>query len=233
MSKRHLLTTGGLAAAGLLLLAAPASAHISPTIASAPAGSYTTFSLQVPHGCGEGGTDKLEVKIPEDITSVTPEAVPGWTVTRTTEALDPPVDDGEGGTITERTDTVTWEGGPLPHDQLLLFGLSVKMPDAPGERVSFPVIQSCDNGQQTDWIEIPEAGAEEPEHPAPTIELTESSGDHHGDAAAPSASGDTSSDDDDGDGDGAAKALGITGIALGAVGIALGSQALRRSRQRS
>jgi uncharacterized protein YcnI len=228
MSTRHLATAAGLATAGVLLLAAPASAHISPTIRSAPAGSYATFSLQVPHGCGDGNTNRLEVKIPDGITSVTPEAVPNWTVTRTTEALNPPVDDGEGGTITERTATITWAGGPLPHDQLLLFGLSVKLPDTPGEQLSFPVLQSCDNGEQTDWIEIPKDGEEEPEHPAPTIELTEATGDHHGgDEAA--ASSDESDDGDDGDG--AAKALGIVGIALGAAGLALGSQALRTARK--
>jgi uncharacterized protein YcnI len=228
MSKRHHATTAGLAAAGLLLMAGPAAAHIEPTIERAPAGSYTTFSLQVPHGCGEGGTDKLEVKIPDGVTSVTPEAVPGWTVTRTTAALNPPVDDGEGGKITERTETITWAGGPLAHDQLLLFGLSVKMPDTPGKRVSFPVIQSCDNGQETDWIEIPTEGEDEPEHPAPTIELTAASGDHHSDDEAVAASDDSGSDDD-----GGAKALGVAGIALGAVGIVLGGQALRRSRQSS
>jgi uncharacterized protein YcnI len=227
MSKRHLATTAGLAAAGVLLLAGPASAHIEPTIESAPAGSYATFSLQVPHGCGEGGTNKIEVKIPDGITSVTPEAVPGWTVTRTSEALNPPVDDGEGGKITERTDTITWAGGPLAHDQLLLFGLSVKMPDTPGESISFPVIQSCDNGQETDWIEIPKEGEDEPEHPAPTIELTAATGDHHG--SDDEAAADTKDTDDDSDS--SSNALGILGIALGAVGIGLGTQALRKTRQ--
>jgi uncharacterized protein YcnI len=222
MSTRHLVTTAGLAAAGVLLMAGPAAAHIEPTVESAPAGSYLTFSLQVPHGCGEGGTNKLEVQIPDSITSVTPGVVPGWTIDRTVVPLDPPVDDGEGGTITERTSVVTWSGGPLAHDQLQLFALSVKLPDK-GSSVSFPVIQTCDNGEHTDWIEATKAGEAEPDHPAPTIELTAATGDDHHDEAAA-----TDESDDDSD---SSPALGITGIALGVVGIALGGTALRRARQ--
>lgn len=230
MSKRHVLTTVGLAAAGIALFAAPASAHISPSVGSAPAGSYLTFSLQVPHGCGEGGTNKLEVQIPESITSVTPGVVPGWTIARTQAALATPLDDGEGGKITERTSVITWTGGPLAHDQLELFPLSVKLP-ATGESVSFPVIQSCDNGQSTSWIEAQKAGEEEPEHPAPTITLTAATGDEHGagddEAAATTVA---AAKDDDSD---SSPALGITGIALGAVGIALGGSALRKTRSAS
>jgi uncharacterized protein YcnI len=228
MSKRHVITTAGLAAAGILLLAGPAAAHIEPTVESAPAGGYLTFSLQVPHGCGEGGTNKLEVQIPDGIDSVTPGVVPGWTIARTVVPLDPPVDDGEGGQLTERTSVVTWSGGPLAHDQLQLFPLSVKLPDS-GSSVSFPTIQSCDNGQTTSWIEATKEGEDEPDHPAPTIELTAATGDEHGDAEeASDTTGDSDSDDD-----GSSRVFGITGIALGAVGIALGGQALRRTRQAS
>jgi uncharacterized protein YcnI len=224
MTKRHLAATAGLATATVLLLAAPASAHISPTIDSAPAGSYTTFSLQVPHGCGEAGTTKLEVQIPESILSVTPQVVPGWTISRTTEQLAKPLDDGEGGKITDRTSVITWTGGPLAHDQLELFGLSVKMPDTAGKAVSFPTIQTCEDGSRTDWIEPTVEGQDEPEHPAPTIQLTKAAGGDHGDAEEAAT---TSSGDDDSD---SATPLAIAGIVVGALGLAVGGTALAKSR---
>ena len=228
MSTRYTLTTAGLAAVGLLALAGPAAAHVTPSESTAPAGSYLTFALRVPHGCSDdGNTTKLEVQIPEGIASVTPEVVPGWTIERTVVPLDPPVDDGEGGQITERTSVITWTGGPLAHDQLQEFGLSVKLPDDPGT-VLFPTIQSCDNGGSTSWIEPTPAGGEEPEHPAPAIEVTAATGDEHGGEAA--ATDDEATDDDGDDDDGATKALAVTGIGLGAAGLVLGGAAMRRAR---
>ena len=56
----------------------------------------------------------------------------------------------------------------------------MKLPDTPGETIYFPTIQTCDNGQSNDWIEIPEEGEEEPESPAPAIAVNEAAGDGHG-----------------------------------------------------
>jgi uncharacterized protein YcnI len=231
MSTRRTLTAAALATSGLLGLAGPAQAHVSPSERTAPAGSYLTFALRVPHGCTEdGNTTKVEVQIPDGITSVTPEVVAGWTIARTLEPLDPPIDDGEGGQITERTSVITWTGGPLAHDQLEQFGLSVKLPDEPGT-ILFPTIQTCDNGQSTAWIEATPAGGAEPEHPAPAIEVTAATEDEHGDGDdAASASVDDDEDEDEDEGDGATTALAVTGIGLGAVGIVLGGSALRRAR---
>ena len=214
MPTRRTLTTAGLAAAGLLALAAPAAAHVTPSETSAPAGSYLKFELRVPHGCGEtGNTAKVEVQIPEGITSVTPQVVPGWTIERALEQLDPPLDDGHGGQITERTSVVTWTGGPLAHDQLDEFGLSVKLPDEPGT-ILFPTIQTCDDGTTAAWIETTPPGGEEPEKPAPAIEVTE----------------EASATEDDDDDDGSTQGLAVAGIALGGTGLAMGGAALRRTR---
>ncbi|HJR26665.1 MAG TPA: YcnI family protein [Acidimicrobiales bacterium] len=223
MSIRSTLTVAGLSAAGLLALAAPAAAHVGPSETSAPAGSYLKFELRVPHGCGEtGNTTRVEVQVPDGITSVTPQVVPGWTIERTTEQLDPPLDDGHGGQIAERTSVVTWTGGPLAHDQLEEFGLSVKLPEEPGT-ILFPTIQTCDDGTTAEWIEVPPPGGEEPEKPAPAIEVTVAAEDL--DEAEPA-----SATDDDDDDDGSSRGLAIAGIALGAAGLATGGAALRRAR---
>jgi uncharacterized protein YcnI len=237
MQARHAVIAGLLGTAALLATAGPAGAHISPSVSVAPAGSYLKFDLQVPHGCDDGATDKLAVQIPEGINSVTPQVVPGWTIERTTEQLDQPIDDGEGGQITERTSVVTWTGGPLAPDQLEEFGLSVKLPDTPGKTVSFPIIQSCDNGETTEWIQLPDASGEEPEHPAPSIELTASTGDEHGhgDAAADSGDGEQAdqadrAEDEDDDG---TDPLAAAGLVLGIAGLAVGALALSRTRKDS
>jgi uncharacterized protein YcnI len=236
MSLHPLLRTGALTAVGVLALAAPAAAHVSPSATSAPAGSYLKLDLRVPHGCGEtGNTTTVEVQIAEGITSVTPQVVPGWTIERTIEQLDPPLDDGHGGEITERTAVVTWTGGPLAHDQLEEFGLSVKLPDAPGTTITFPTIQTCDDGTTSEWIQVAEEGEEEPERPAPAVELTAAEGDAavegaetEADLADVTAASAGSTDDDDGD---SALGVAIAGLGLGAAGLVAGGLALARTRR--
>ena len=58
----------------------------------------------------------------------------------------------------------------------------MKVPDTPGETILFPVIQTCEGGASTEWIQPTVEGEEEPEHPAPAITLTEAEGDGHGGA---------------------------------------------------
>jgi uncharacterized protein YcnI len=240
MQTRQLVRGTLLGVGAVLALAAPAGAHVTPSETSAPAGSYLKFDLRVPHGCGENGnTNKLEVQIPAGITSTTPQVVPGWTISITKAEVAPPLDDGHGGQITERTSVVTWTGGLLAHDQLEEFGLSVKLPDTPDETIYFPVIQTCDDGTTAEWIQIPEEGGEEPDRPAPAIALTEATDDEHGrpddeqgdDEAAVDTTLAASTDDadDSSDGDG----LAIAGLVVGALGLAAGGAALTRTRSRS
>ena len=234
------LRTGLVAAVGLVALAAPAAAHVSPSVTSAPAGSYLKLDLRVPHGCGEAGnTTVVEVGIPAGITSVTPQVVPGWTIERTIEQLATPLDDGHGGQITERTSAVTWTGGPLPHDQLEEFGLSVKLPDEPGTTITFPTIQTCDDGSTAEWIQVAADGEDEPERPAPAVALTAPVDDGHSDAEdeaadaeaeadlAGAAAASTSEEDDDD----RTTALAVAGLVVGALGLATGGLALARSRR--
>ncbi|MDP1818374.1 MAG: YcnI family protein [Acidimicrobiales bacterium] len=244
MRTRQTLAITGLAGTALLGLALPATAHVGPSPSSAPAGSFLKFELRVAHGCGEtGNTTKVEVQIPEGITSVTPQVVPGWAIERTVEPVDPPADDGHGGEITERTAVVSWTGGPLLHDELEEFGLSVALPDTPGETLFFPTIQTCDDGSTADWIQLPQ-GDEEPDQPAPAIELTATADDEHGTAAAPveeeepdeveegtaelDPEGAAASGSDD---DPAEEGLAIAALVVGALGLAAGGTALLRGRR--
>lgn len=137
---------------------------------------------------------------------------------------------------------VSWTGGDLPDDRLQRFGISMKLPDRPGETLYFPVVQTCAEGE-TAWIEIPEAGAEEPEHPAPGIELTAADAGGHGDEAATTtvAAVDTNSEQaaasgvgggDDKDGTGLAiVALVVGGLGLVAGGVGIGMTLRRKPQQ--
>ena len=240
MNLRHPLAITALGLAGVVLAAVPAGAHVSPSETSAPAGSYLKFELRVPHGCGDtGNTTKVEVQIPDGIFSVTPQVVAGWTITKNLEALEEPVADGHGGEYTERVDTVVWEGGPLANDQLEEFGMSVKLPDTVGETIHFPTVQTCDDGETAEWIQIAAEGEDEPDSPAPAIALTEASGDGHsggdshgGDAAeedleaTPASTTGSASDGHDG-----TDPLAVAGLVAGLLGLGAGGLALARSRQ--
>ncbi len=217
---RKSLVVAGAVLALVVVGAVPAAAHVSPTIEEAPAGGFAAFGLRVPHGCEgqspQADTERVEVQIPDGIESVTPQQLPGWEAT---------VDDGAGGL------TVTWAGGPLAHDQFVEFGLSLQMPDTPGETARFPVIQTCVSGEEVAWVEEAVEGEEEPEHPAPAIAITEAGGDGHGGgtedetAAAPVAEG----DDDDGGSD----ALAVVALVVGALGLLAGGYALVTVRRAS
>jgi periplasmic copper chaperone A len=224
------------AAAGVVALAAPAGAHISPTEDEYAAGSYALVELSVPHGCGESGTTGIAIQIPEPINSVTPTVNPGWDVALVTEELAEPLDLGEGEVVTERVSEVDYTTDtPLPPDLRTSFTLSLQIPDAPGETLRFPVIQTCEEGQ-TDWIEVPVEGQdpEELEHPAPAITVVAGDGSGHGAEASTDdttavdgeqAAAVTEADDD-------SDALAIVALVVGALGLVVGGAALVASRKK-
>lgn len=160
------------AVAAAILVGAPAAgAHVTASPEEATAGSFAKIDLRVPHGCDDSATTAVSVKIPDGIVSATPEVNPGWTISKTMRTLDEPVE-GEGGAISEVVDTITWEGGPLAPDELSEFGLSVRLPDTPGETLFFPTVQRCENGEVR-WIQIPAEGQDpfDLDTPAPFVRL--------------------------------------------------------------
>jgi uncharacterized protein YcnI len=168
------------AAASILVVAfaGHASAHVTANPNEAPADSFFRTALRVPHGCEGSSTVAVRVKIPEGLTSVKPQMKPGWEITITMQKLDQPIDAGHGQMITETVDEVAWRGGPLPDVYFDEFGLSMKLPAAPGETLYFPTVQECEQGVHR-WIEIPAAGQEwgDLDEPAPFLRLIEQQGD--------------------------------------------------------
>lgn len=222
-----------LGAGALLALAGPvaAHAHVGVTPDSTAAGGYAVLTFESSHGCGESPTTAFTVDIPEQVTSVNPTLHAGWTVESVTDA------DERISQVVYTADT------PIEDGFRSTFELRVMLPeDAEGERLEFPVLQTCVEGEN-DWSQSPADDGEEPEYPAPAIEVTESTGDAHGHGAETAA--DT---DDHGDGDTAsaadvaaadpagdavdvlARVVGIAGLAVGVAGLVIAIAARRGTR---
>ena len=106
---------GGLVAVtAVLVLAAPASAHVTVNPSEAPQGSFTKLTFRVPNESDTASTTSVEVNLPEDavIPYVSVKPVPGWTANIETRTLEEPVE-AEGGEISEVVSKVTWSGGAI------------------------------------------------------------------------------------------------------------------------
>lgn len=243
MTTARRLALGLLGAGALALgLAIPASAHVTGDRDTVPAGGYTQVAFTVPHGCEESPTRQIAVQIPEGILDAAPQVLAGWDVETTTEALDEPVESSDGEQQTERVGEITWTAQPgneLPSPYRQVFTVGFKAPETVGERLFFKIVQTCTEGE-TAWIEETAEGDEEPEHPAPFVDVVAADeGDGHAAAeeeeptttATTEAAGEPVAASSDGsDDDGSSDGLAIGGLVLGALGLATGGAALIKTR---
>ncbi len=220
------LTTAGLA-----------SAHVTAsTPKDAVQGGYTKVTFRVPNERPDSGTVKLEVTLPAEypLASVSTKPTPGWKVEAVKEKLATPVK-SHGREVTEAVRTVTWTADPgtrIEPGQFNEFDLSIgPLPDNTDQLV-LPAKQTYDSGEVVDWNAPPPAeGGEEPERPAPVLELVaKTDGDGHGTATA-TAVADDGHDTAAGATDDTARWLGGAGLAVGALGLGLGAGAVLRSRR--
>jgi uncharacterized protein YcnI len=234
---RPLVRTAAPAAALALvaLAGSPAAAHVTGTPSTTAAGAYTVVTFSVGHGCEGSPTTRLEIQVPEQVTSVTPTRNPLYELEKNIEQLDEPVTDAHGNEITERVASISYTADtPLPEGQRDTFELSFQIPeDAAGEVLAFPTVQTCEQGR-TGWTQLPEEGqdADELDTPAPYFEITAAEDDAHGHGAE-------ESDDDAVDDAATTEAsveeasttpVGWAGLVLGGLGLLVGGLALARSR---
>ncbi|GIJ80942.1 Uncharacterized protein YcnI [Micromonospora phaseoli] len=231
-TRRQIARIGALglfAAATVALTGSPAGAHVTVSPSVTTAGSYTVLTLGVPHGCDGSATTKVSIRIPEQIVSVTPTVNPNWTVQKVMADLNPPVKDSHGNEVTQRVAEVVYTAKtPLADDLRDTFELSLKLPDAPGETLAFPAVQTCEQGE-TPWVELPAAGqdADELEHPAPSFVLTAKA--EPADASPqPAAQPVSQTTGSSGNGTGV---VGWIALVLGALGLVTGGLALLRTRK--
>jgi len=173
---RRVLTTVGLALAGVGLAAFPASAHVTVNPNSATQGGYATLTFKVPTERDDANTTKLEVDFPEDqpVAGVSYQPKAGWTVAVEKAPLTTPIktDDGE---LTERVSKITWtadDDAVIKPGEFDTFPISVgPLPTA--DQMVFKALQTYSSGEIVRWIDEVAAGSTaEPEHPAPVLKLT-------------------------------------------------------------
>ncbi|MCX6397960.1 MAG: YcnI family protein [Propionibacteriales bacterium] len=225
----------GATVVGVTVLAAgPALAHVGISPTEGAAGSYAVATLSVPHGCDGSATTSITIKIPSELNAVTPTRNALWDVKKNVVTLDTPLTDAHGNAVTERVDTVVYTAkSPLPDGYRDAFELSFQVPDAVGKTLVFPTLQRCVKGE-TNWNQVVEEGAEEPEYPAPSFTVVEGSGDGHGDSS-PAAEGEHAAEgsvaESAHESDGASKGLAYTGLGVGVVGLLTAAAALAKSRK--
>jgi uncharacterized protein YcnI len=245
MSTKRFIARAGVVtvAAGVAALFSTglASAHVTARVIgeAATQGGYTKITFRVPNEDDAAGTVKLEVQFPADspLAAARTKPMPGWTAQVNRVALEKPIK-VHGAEVKEAVGSVVWtaQGTRINPGEFQEFELSVgPLPDNTDELV-MPAIQTYDNNTVVAWDAAPpEEGAEEPEHPAPVIELApEAEGEAHG-ALAPAAPADTASTNtteaavtstDD-----TARWLGGAGLVIGALGVGFGVGATLRARR--
>lgn len=122
---------------------------------------YGNVFIRIPHAEKDKSTVKVEVQIPSGVTAVKPQQISGWNESR--------VMDLEGKNVT----SVIWSNGSLLDTSFADFGISLKWPNTPGEKVYFKVIQTLNDGTLVSWVEIPAPGvdAHSLSKPAPSVTL--------------------------------------------------------------
>jgi uncharacterized protein YcnI len=237
-----------LAAAGataLLMIAGTgaASAHVHAHPDSTEAGESALITFETSHGCSGSPTTAITITLPEQITDATPTAKSGWTISKTTEDFAEPRVLDNGTSIGSRTSQVIFTATePLPDGVRDTFQLSAKLPDAAGETLTFPVLQSCAEGE-TNWAELPADGQSDAdlESPAPAFIITDGPGTDDSDSHGSGSSADRAADGREADDDRhnpvdeddveAAAVAGYAGLGAGVLGLILGAAALYRTRK--
>jgi uncharacterized protein YcnI len=222
---RAMWMTAAIAAAGVLLFAAPASAHVTVNAQDARQGGFTRVAFRVPTESDTLSTTKLEVHLPEStpIASVSTMPVAGWTVATSKTKLAQPVktDDGE---LTEAVSVITWTAGAgaaIKPGQFQEFPVSLgPLPNV--DKLVFKALQTYSDGSVVRWIDE----SADADHPAPTLKLLPA-GQPTDQAARPSPAA-APSDDSTED---TALGLGAAGLVAGLAGLVLGALALARTRR--
>jgi uncharacterized protein YcnI len=145
------------------LIGATASAHVEVEAeGDAIAGQPAQLVFVVPNERSDHVTVSIEVQMPQDVdlTDVVPGEVDGWAFTTTTRADDV-------------VDTILWEAtGPgLVGDESVELAVAVG-PLPAVEFLTFPTVQTYNDGEVVRWIEPAPPGEPEPALPVPTLAIT-------------------------------------------------------------
>jgi uncharacterized protein YcnI len=211
MTTKTILAT----AAAALVVAPPASAHVTVNPNTVPADSFARFDLRVPSEEEDADTTKVAVQLPKDLLFVSFQPKAGWRRHVTTQKLANPVTVGDD-TVSERIATVTWSGGKIGPGEFDEFGFTAKVPDAAGKVLVFPAVQTYSNGKVARWI-----GAADADEPAPRVTLEAAGTSGHQTTTTASSATESTSDDDGNGSTNLALGLGAAGLAAGIAALGL------------
>ncbi|WP_024795988.1 YcnI family copper-binding membrane protein [Tomitella biformata] len=203
------LCTASLVGAVMVAGTGFASAHVSVNAPGATQGGYDVLTFRVPTESETAGTTGLTVQLP-GLRSARTEPLPGWQsvvtkdptsnlATEVTWTADPGVQVGPGQFSEFRI-----SAGPLPESGT----------------VEFPTSQTYSDGTVVNWDQQAGADGTEPEHPAPVLSLSPSTGEAHGTVTATPESTATAAESP-AESDSTARWLGGAGLVLGAIALAL------------
>ena len=198
----------------------PALAHVTVQPTEATAGSFARFVVRVPNERDDAATTKVEVQLPEALTSVRFQPKAGWTRTAERKDLAQPIE-VSGERVTQYVASVTWEGGRIEPGEFEEFGFSARVPDDPAT-LAFPALQTYSSGEVVRWIGPPDS--EEPAGQLRTVRLAQ--GEEQPGQLELLAQ--LARDDDD-DGIDLGVVLGAVGTALGALALAVAASRRRRA----
>ncbi|MGW1745372.1 YcnI family copper-binding membrane protein [Streptomyces sp. NPDC002092] len=240
MKASRLAATGALAACAVVVLSAPAFAHVTvQPEGTAAKGGYAVVDFKVPNERDDASTTKLEVAFPTDhpLASALPEPINGWNIKVTKSKLAKPLE-VHGKKISEAVSKITWtaDGKGIEPGYFEKFPVSVGALPEDADALTFKALQTYSNNEVVRWIEVQKDGGQEPENPAPVLTLSAASEDGHSHGStAKDASDETKTTENTAAGTSAsdgsditARVLAVVGIVVGALGVAYGVLAGRR-----
>lgn len=152
-----------------LAISGSASAHVSLSPGEAPAGGLAVLTVRVPNESTTAATNRIDMKMPPGVISVTYDPRPGWSVRVRRAKLATPIQTPDGP-IDEAVSQVTWtadnRSAQIAPGQFADFRLGISVPDVPGKTLAFKTLQAYSDGSIVRWI-----GPEGSEEPAPLLKV--------------------------------------------------------------
>jgi len=225
MTRKRLVAVAVLAIGAL---AAPAHAHVTVNPREATKGSFAKLAFRVPSERPDAATTKVEVSFPvqHPFQHINVRPAPGWTHKLERQTLATPIKAEHEGDedITEYVSKITWEGGTIGPGEFQEFEISAGPLPEDADSLTFKAVQTYDSGEIVRWIEETTAGGDEPEFPAPVLQLVAGEDEHGGatqdeettetTAAEEEQAGATTNGDEGGGNGLAVFALVVAGVAL-------------------
>jgi uncharacterized protein YcnI len=158
----------------VLLWGGAAGAHVTISPSSVPQGtSDVVLTFRVPNESATADVIGLRLQFPTEhpIIVVSPEAGSGWQVAVQSTRLPQPITTDDG-TFSSTVSEVDWSAGTIPVGQFGVFTVLAQGIPSGTDKLVFKAIQQYGDGTSVSWIQIPDAAAPNPDHPAPTLGLT-------------------------------------------------------------